>query len=54
MRAIRIHNRVLFGLLGAVLLATATAPVLGVIGLGVGAVLAFDWFMFRARRGMRF
>lgn len=42
------------GTTGAVLLATATAPVLGVIGLGVGAVLAVDWFMFRARRGMRF
>jgi len=39
---------------GAILLATSAAPVLGIIGVVGGAVLAVDWFMFRARRGMRF
>jgi hypothetical protein len=29
-------------------------PVLGVIGLAGAGYLAYDWFMFRAKRGMRF
>ncbi len=42
------------GVGGGVLLATGAAPILGVAGLIGGAVLAVDWFLFRARRGMRF
>ncbi|HND11492.1 MAG TPA: hypothetical protein PKL17_04235 [Pseudomonadota bacterium] len=30
------------------------APVLGVLGLLPAAYLTYDWFMFRAKRGMRF
>ena len=30
------------------------APVLGVLGLIPAAYLTYDWFMFRARHGMRF
>jgi L-serine deaminase len=30
------------------------APVLGVLGLIPAAYLTYDWFMFRAKRGMRF
>ena len=38
---------------GSALVITA-APVLGVIGLVGAGYLAFDWFMYRAKRGMRF
>ncbi len=38
---------------GSALVLTA-APVLGVIGLVGAGYLAFDWFMYRAKRGMRF
>jgi hypothetical protein len=37
-----------------VVLTIAAHPILGVIGLVGGGALAVDWFMFRARRGMRF
>lgn len=36
------------------LIATGAAPVLGVVALVPAAYLVRDWFMFRARRGMRF
>jgi hypothetical protein len=39
---------------GGVALAVAGAPILGVIGLAGAGYLAYDWFMFRAKRGMRF
>jgi hypothetical protein len=40
---------------GAVaLIATGAAPVLGIIALVPSAYLVRDWFMFRAKRGMRF
>ena len=32
----------------------AGAPVLGLLGLVPAAYLAYDWFTFRAKRGMRF
>ena len=36
------------------LIATGAAPVLGLVALLPTAYLVKDWFMFRARRGMRF
>jgi uncharacterized membrane protein len=39
---------------GAVALTVAVSPVLGVIGLVGAGYLTFDWFMYRAKRGMRF
>ncbi len=44
---------------GAALAATGVAavlvtPVLGIVGLVPTAYLAYDWFMYRAKRGMRF
>ncbi len=36
------------------LIATGAAPILGVIALIPSAYLVKDWFMFRAKRGMRF
>ena len=38
---------------GALIL-TGAAPILGIIALVPAAYLAKDWFMFRAKRGMRF
>lgn len=32
----------------------AVSPVLMVIGLVPAAYLTYDWFMYRAKRGMRF
>ncbi len=34
--------------------AVALSPVLGIVGLVPTAYLAYDWFMYRAKRGMRF
>jgi hypothetical protein len=44
---------------GAALAATGVAavvvsPVIGLVALVPTAYLAYDWFMFRAKRGMRF
>jgi hypothetical protein len=39
---------------GGVALTVVGAPVLGIIGLAGAGYLAYDWFMFRAKRGMRF
>lgn len=36
------------------LIATGAAPILGIVALVPAAYLVKDWFMFRARRGMRF
>lgn len=36
------------------LIATGVAPVIGLIALVPSAYLVKDWFMFRAKRGMRF
>jgi hypothetical protein len=38
---------------GSVLLIGLSAP-LGIIGLVGAGYLTFDWFMYRAKRGMRF
>jgi hypothetical protein len=37
-----------------VLIATGAAPILGVIALVPAGYLIKDWFMYRAKRGMRF
>lgn len=39
---------------GAGVAAIAGAPVIAVIGLGGAAYLAWDWFSFRLKNGMRF
>lgn len=38
---------------GAVTLGVVVAPVLGVVAAIPAAYLGYDWFMFRAKRGMR-
>ena len=35
-------------------LVVANAPILGVVGLAGAAYLAWDWFSFRVKNGMRF
>jgi hypothetical protein len=39
---------------GAGLLALANWPVFGLIAAGGAGYLTYKWFMFRAKRGMRF
>ena len=39
---------------GAAALFIVHAPILGVLGLVGTGYLAVDWFMYRAKRGMRF
>ncbi len=39
---------------GAVAVIVAGAPIIGAIALVPSALLVKDWFMYRARRGMRF
>ena len=39
--------------LGTVLTVTGSA-FLGLIGMGAGAYLGYDWFKFRVKNGMRF
>lgn len=39
---------------GAVALIAASFPILGVMALVPAAYLGYDWFMYRAKRGMRF
>ena len=39
---------------GASVAAAVLSPVLGVIGLVGAGYLTYDWFMYRAKRGMRF
>lgn len=39
---------------GSAFLFLSGAPVLGTLALGGAGYLAYKWFMFRAKRGMRF
>jgi threonine/homoserine/homoserine lactone efflux protein len=39
---------------GAAVVAVAGAPIVGVLGLAGAAYLAWDWFSFRMKNGMRF
>ena len=39
---------------GAGAVMVAVAPVVGVLGLAGAAYLAWDWFSFRVKHGMRF
>jgi hypothetical protein len=39
---------------GSSALLLTAAPVIGVIGLVGAGYLTYDWFMYRAKRGMRF
>ncbi len=36
------------------LIATGAAPIIGLVALVPAVFLVKDWFMYRARRGMRF
>jgi hypothetical protein len=49
------NKRYLFiGVAGAGGLLTAAVPFLGIPVLAAGAYFGYDWFKFRAKRGMRF
>jgi H+/Cl- antiporter ClcA len=49
------NKRFLFmGVSAAGVAATFVAPILGVPLIAAGAYLGYDWFKFRAKRGMRF
>ncbi len=50
------NKRYLFmGMTGAgVAVSALVAPLLGVPMVALGAYLGYDWFKFRAKRGMRF
>jgi hypothetical protein len=39
---------------GSALVFVLNAPVLAILGLAGAGYLTYDWFMFRAKRGMRF
>ncbi len=39
---------------GSALMLVAGPAVLGVLGLAGAGYLTYDWFMYRAKRGMRF
>jgi len=39
---------------GAVTLGVVASPVLGVVALVPAAYLGYEWFVYRAKRGMRF
>jgi hypothetical protein len=39
---------------GAAAITIAGAPIIGVVGLAGAAYLAWDWFSFRVKNGMRF
>ena len=39
---------------GSVAMAILASPVLGIVGLAGAGYLTYDWFMYRAKRGMRF
>jgi hypothetical protein len=39
---------------GAVTLGVVTSPVVGVLALVPAAYLGYEWFMYRAKRGIRF
>lgn len=49
------NKRYLFvGVAGAGVAASFLTPFLGVPLIAAGAYLGYDWFKFRAKRGMRF
>jgi threonine/homoserine/homoserine lactone efflux protein len=39
---------------GSAVVIAAASPIVGILGLGGAAYLAWDWFSFRMKNGMRF